>query len=498
MRRLAVVHYNTPELTEAAILSLLKHSPEEWQIHVFDNSDKRPFVMFGSKKKPADITIYNNTQGKLIDFCSELEKYPYRNPIQACAAGCSFGSAKHMMSVQWLMDNPLKDKDFLLIDSDILFQADPALMFMPEECCCGYIQTWQKANNPARIDRLVPMLLYINTPLCRAGGARFFDPERSFALQGGGMDNRNNWYDSGASFLEDIKTLKPACHGKVLRRDIYVSLFLHYGSGSWRKNDLTAQMAWLERNRHLWIPYDGYKLESADIAPQKPQNAKIFICTHKEFTPKVSNPIYEVVDARTEGDERNGVPGAFFSELLVMERVAKRKDLPDIIGFCGWRKYFEWMSVIPDLDVMLTERGCCVSAPVSLQVSVREHYATVGNVEDLDLATAIIKKKHKTFAKAWQKSIDGNTLHPASMFVMRTKDFMRMIKIVSSIVNAYLKEIGSDIDGRILSDPAKYHLPYSTLAYQRRVGGQLCERIISAWIDWQFPQAEPVEVKIIE
>ncbi len=39
----AIVHFNTPELTEACVLSVRKHGGKDYRIVVFDNSDKRPF-----------------------------------------------------------------------------------------------------------------------------------------------------------------------------------------------------------------------------------------------------------------------------------------------------------------------------------------------------------------------------------------------------------------------------------------------------------------------
>ena len=43
-KQVAIVHYNTPELTRAAILSLRKQTGDRSAVTVFDNSDKRPFV----------------------------------------------------------------------------------------------------------------------------------------------------------------------------------------------------------------------------------------------------------------------------------------------------------------------------------------------------------------------------------------------------------------------------------------------------------------------
>ena len=41
-KNVAIVHFNTPELTRATILSLWKHTPD-CHVTVFDNSDRRPF-----------------------------------------------------------------------------------------------------------------------------------------------------------------------------------------------------------------------------------------------------------------------------------------------------------------------------------------------------------------------------------------------------------------------------------------------------------------------
>ena len=484
-RQIAIVHFNTPELTEAAILSVRKHGGENYDVLVFDNSDCRPFI-----KKMDGVTVLDNTRGQILDLDAELRKYPNRSYYMGCAEGNNFGSVKHTLSVQWLMDN--LDEPFLLMDSDILLKANVEQMFMDEQCCVGHVQTWMKSKNPFQIDRIVPILLFINPKLCREGGAKFFDPERSFGLQKGGRKNKRNWYDTGASFLEDIKTKKPQCHGKAI--DIR-TLMVHFQSGSWRRLKLNTQLEWLEANKELWKPSEDYVLGTKPkFAANK--NAKIFVCAHADFEPVVSNPVYEVIDGREGGDIYNGIQGSFYSELLQMNRIAQRKKLPSIVGFCQYRKYFHWMNDVPSLSPLLNKYGCVVSQRREFDMSVREQYLTlVGNVEDLDIATAIIEKKHPEFANAWHGAIDSNLLHIASMFVMKSKDFLEMLALINDVVDGYVKKVGKDIDKRIKSMPQKYHLLGSTIEYQRRIGGQLCERLVSAWIDWKFPEAKEVPVK---
>ena len=65
-KTVAIIHFNTPELTMAAIGSLLKNGGGPFRVVVFDNSDQRPFE--GATK----VTVYDNTKGQIIDFDAEL------------------------------------------------------------------------------------------------------------------------------------------------------------------------------------------------------------------------------------------------------------------------------------------------------------------------------------------------------------------------------------------------------------------------------------------
>ena len=486
IREVAIVHFNTPELTEAAILSLRKHGGKDYHVTVFDNSDSRPFT-----KKMDNVTIIDNTENQVIDLDAELRKYPNRSRQMGCAHGGDFGSVRHMMSVQKLWD--LIPEGFLLMDSDILIKKDIDFMFMQDRCVCGHIQKWEITDNKAHVDRLVPFLLWINVPLCKERGATFFDPDRAFALQAGGKEVKGNWYDTGAALLEDIRSHKNGLNGICI--DIR-PLMVHYQAGSWRRTSSADQKKWLENNMNLWLPYDGYKLGDTELKKPENKNAKIFICAHKDFVPVVKSNLYQVVLPKGK-DEKDNVVGSFWSELLQMDIIAQRKTLPKYIGFCGYRKYFAWLDNAPDIQRLIERHGCAVSLGIDLGMSVKEQYdKIVGNIEDLDIATQIIEKEHKTFAPYWKKALESNVLHPASMFIMDKKDFLAMIKIVLSVVGEYLKIIDYKIDERILTNPEKYHIPGSTLEYQRRVGGQLCERIISAWIDWKYPNAKEIPVKI--
>ena len=154
-----------------------------------------------------------------------------------------------MMSIQKLWD--YCPDGFLLMDGDVLLKQSVDFMFMENQCCVGHIQFGINTNNKYNIDRLVPILCYINVPMCRDCGIEYFDPKRSFMIQG---NSKGSWYDTGASFLEDVRSHKNGAHGK--RIDIR-PLMEHMKAGSWRNYDIKKQAEWLKKFENLWKPEAG-------------------------------------------------------------------------------------------------------------------------------------------------------------------------------------------------------------------------------------------------
>ena len=250
-RQVAIVHFNTPELTEAAVWSIRKHGGGNYQITIFDNSDKRPFTA-----KMEGVTVLDNTQGQIVNFDELLNKYPKK--MHTCN---EWGSDKHMWSIQKLWE--LLPDGFVLMDSDILLKANIDFMWQGDQCAVGHVQSPQPGNH-MNFSRLVPMLCYINVPLCKKHGLAYFDPVRNWMLHSQSMTDRLNWYDTGCSFYEDIHKHKNGAHGR--RIDIR-PLMEHFKKGSWQRTGLDEQKAWLNKHRQLWEP-----------TPQMRGEKKIAIC----------------------------------------------------------------------------------------------------------------------------------------------------------------------------------------------------------------------------
>ena len=252
-RVVAIINFNTPELTEAAILSLRKHGGENYEVVVFDNSctvdfpevagiparhyDARPFA-----KKMEGVTIVDNTKGQIIDFEKELAKFPDRTKVHGQAN--DWGSDKHIWTVQKLWE--LIPQGFVLLESDVLLKKPIDFMFNRGQAVIGHVQQPQP-HNRFGIGRLIPLLCWMNVPMLTEAGARYFDPDRSWMLHPD-LDDRRNWYDTGACLLEDVRSHMNGLHGKHI--DIR-PFMVHKQSGSWRNMGLTAEQ-WLKINESLW------------------------------------------------------------------------------------------------------------------------------------------------------------------------------------------------------------------------------------------------------
>ena len=226
-----IVHFNTPEITTCAISSILKQHTDA-RILIFDNSNKKPF---NNVNLFENLIYFDNTQGQLINFEQELKKFPNRNIKEQVSSGCNFGSAKHSMSIQWLIDN--LNEEFILCDSDILFKKSINFVNNTMACVSDIIHV-QGSN----VNRIAPFVAYINTPLLKALKIRFFDGKRMHGLNGFG---RSFYYDTGASFYEDItQNPKLKLHKKINYNDYIV----HLGSGSWNN----SCYSFLLKHKQLW------------------------------------------------------------------------------------------------------------------------------------------------------------------------------------------------------------------------------------------------------
>ena len=223
-----IVHYNTPTLTQAAIRSLWKHSPGVGVI-VFDNSDREPFPKMDS------VEIIDNIHGQIIDFDKWLSQFPDKLPTKN-----RWASAKHCYTVQWLINK--RRNPFLLMDSDVLVRQDISPLWQQEQAFVGQIKPHRSIYR-VTVDRVLPMLCFVNVPMMKWSGVSYFHPQKMYALTSRRPDCA---YDTGCWFLEDVK------RHRLPYTDVDISPYvLHLGHASWKEKDAGL---WLEEHRELYCP----------------------------------------------------------------------------------------------------------------------------------------------------------------------------------------------------------------------------------------------------
>lgn len=234
----AIVHYNTPKLTQCCIRSLLKHT-QVGRIVVFDNSDRLPFMMKNvdfCNEHPGLIEVVDNTHGQKIDFDKWIETFPDREPPE----GNDYGSPKHCYSIQWLCD--YIGEPFVLMDSDVLIKRD-IKPFLEHPDCAWVGEAGENVRLRFGYDfkRLLPFLCWLNVPLLKQHGISYFNGEYMWRLT---HKEPNHRYDTGAWLYRAVG--EAGLPVRRLRLDDYI---VHLGHASWRNRN---PMDWLRIHRSLW------------------------------------------------------------------------------------------------------------------------------------------------------------------------------------------------------------------------------------------------------
>lgn len=237
MKKVCIVHYNTPKLTECLIKSINKHVSGA-EIYIFDNSDKEPFTA-----KFDNVTILDNTKGQIIDFEKWLQEYP--NRIKSSGKINGYGSAKHSISIEKCIE--IIDDNFVLLDSDVLIKKDFSDLYNKSYLYCAETVVQPSST----IKRILPFICFINVNMCKEKGIHYFNDNYMHGLSNTNVNKDADKYDTGAAFYiygnkfphKDIKT------------DEYIT---HYKGGSWeivhnkKYGTHISVDKWLTSNYKLW------------------------------------------------------------------------------------------------------------------------------------------------------------------------------------------------------------------------------------------------------
>ena len=232
-------------------------------------------------------------------------------------------------------------------------------------------------------------------------------------------------------------------------------------------------------------------------------NLDIFIGTHKTFEAKVKNDCYKIVVGNHKiennsnlkliecGDKKDVLDDRFYSEIYMLRWVAKNYPLKEYVGFCHNRKYFSFMDDVPNVEEILKENDVILGRPIKREkANMREFYKICHNIEDLNNAS-----------KGMREFLYGKMMFPYNMFIMKREDFLEYINFICSVLDEYVKIVGTDIVKRIEDNKEKYlknFYPNDTIEYQYRIGGYLAERLTTVFAFTKFKKIATCGITITE
>lgn len=246
------------------------------------------------------------------------------------------------------------------------------------------------------------------------------------------------------------------------------------------------------------------------------KNLDIFICSHRKFDCPVTNKSYKILslgdntelygDNIIRDDTLDNVTdiNLFYSELSGYYWIYKNYKLKDYIGFCHYRRYFNFLDNVPDMKK--ENYDIIVATPTNLGTSIYNQYSICHNIEDLNFVIDIIRNKYNV-----PKDIINNTLNSSymscyNMFITSKTIFYEYCDFFFDICNEYLKHYNlkdiNDVYKHVENNKDKYlkynAYPVNNVKYQSRIGGFLSERIFNIFIAWKKLNVKEVDVIITE
>ena len=238
----------------------------------------------------------------------------------------------------------------------------------------------------------------------------------------------------------------------------------------------------------------------------------IFAVTYKDFEETVTNPIYKIINVGDEeihtslnvlsdkvGDNINSL-NPFFSELTGTYWVWKNWDLKDYVGICQYRRYFQFLDNIPNLDDVFKEYDIILPKPYLYKQNMATDYSLCHNVTDLMSIVNIIHNYFPQYKDAALQFCQCNRFYPCNMFIMKREDFKEYCELIFGVMSIYLKEknlVTIDDIKKYVADNWKYYeksfSPNNELWYQLRIGGFLAERLLNIFVIHKFSKIKEEE-----
>ena len=248
------------------------------------------------------------------------------------------------------------------------------------------------------------------------------------------------------------------------------------------------------------------------------KNCDIFICAHKDFDNYPNDNTYKIIA------DKNKLTKEKYS-LEIIENTPSKNELFNLsynegshifyvynnyvpkkyIGFCHYRRYFDFNENEIDLDKIFQTHDIIIPSKLNFNgMNLYDQYGYFHNINDLNIILDIISEDFpSTIYNNVMKYMTMPILIPYNIFIMKSKDFNDYCDFVFPILKKFdeIKHFKNknDIDKHISQHADQYLKPFSpnnTIEYQSRLEGFLLERLTSIYIMMTFKK--PLEMKIIQ
>lgn len=239
----------------------------------------------------------------------------------------------------------------------------------------------------------------------------------------------------------------------------------------------------------------------------------IFICAHKMFNKQVLNESYKILSVGKNnelyGDNiiRDDVGitcydlSNFYSELSGYYWIWKNYNIKDYIGFCHYRRFFDFMDDIPNMDEIFKEYDIILPSKEHFGCSIYNQYKQSHNIDDLNEIIEILQNKEISV----DILLSDNSMYCFNMFIMKRELFYEYCEFIFGICQEYLQRHNiqnmEDIKKMMDENKEKYYkkfYPSNDFRYQCRIGGFLAERLMNIWVRHKKLKVKEYNVITIE
>lgn len=221
------------------------------------------------------------------------------------------------------------------------------------------------------------------------------------------------------------------------------------------------------------------------------ENYNLFVCAHKEFGCRLTNPNYTILCGKND-DIKADVPivhiddelaNLGFSEWQKFYHIWKHMEVKDYVGLMHYRRVLllgDDINNIPPMEDLF--KDCDIIVGEILHCNIRSQYQMCHNIKDLEDCIDIIKTDYPDYADACDRAINGNRFIICNTYVLRKDDFYDLCHFMFGVLFKFCERNGIDP-----TDDASFRA-YADRGskggeYQSRVCAFLSERLFNVWVE---------------